>query len=299
MINGDNKQAFLIVTNRISKDVVKRYHKLRKAAEELGDVFLLYHTNDNKILTGFEEIKIEIFTDEILHNLDYKPIRKTLVPGSNHFPVLKFFLDHPHYTHYWSIEDDVAFNGNWKDFFENASLKDFDFISSHIRKHSDMPRWSWWYTLKGPEGKFSAEKLYSSFNPLYKISNKALQYINTCLRNGYSGHHEVLLPSLLFKAGFKIADFGAQDNHITPWLSYCTLSTMRWKPIFFFKGIKKNKLYHPVKEKFTFKDILVFVKKTILNRKNYYNLKNGKNLHFLIKSCFFDILNTDLKRLKM
>lgn len=279
MITNDNKQAVLIVTNRISKDVVKRYHELRKATVELGDVFLLYHTNDNKIPTEFEGVKIETFSDEILNNLNYKPIRKTLVPGSNHFPVIKFFLDHPYYTHYWSIEDDVTFSGNWKDFFENVSLKDFDFISSHIRKYSDMPRWSWWYTLKGPEGKFTREELFSSFNPFYKISKKALQHIDTCLKNGYSGHHEVLLPSLLIKAGFKIADFGSQDNYITPWLSYCTLSTMRWKPIFFFTGIKKNKLYHPVKEKFTLKDILVFCKKTLLNKKNYYNLKSEKNLH--------------------
>jgi hypothetical protein len=55
MINGANKQAILIVTNRLSKDVIKRYRKIRKAAGELDDVFLLYHGEDITVPIGFEE----------------------------------------------------------------------------------------------------------------------------------------------------------------------------------------------------------------------------------------------------
>lgn len=118
MMNGGNKQAILIVTNRISKDVIKRYHKLRKATAESDDVFLLYHTNNISTPVEFEGIEVETFTDDILHNLHYKPIRKTLVPGSNHFPVLNFYMNHPGYAYYWSVEDDVAFTGNWQYFLK-------------------------------------------------------------------------------------------------------------------------------------------------------------------------------------
>ncbi len=275
MINGANKQAILIVTNRMSKDVIKRYHKLRKAAAELDDVFLLYHTKDIRMPIEMEGIKIETFTDEILINLHYQPIRKTLVPGSNHFPVLNFFINHPDYTHYWSIEDDVAFSGNWSDFFENVSPNlDYDFITSHIRRYADLPEWPWWKTLTAVEGKTNREEMINSFNPIYRISNRALKYIDTCLKGGYSGHHEVLLPTLLKKAGFTIADFGTEDNHVTPRLSYCTLSTMRWKPVFLVPANKKNKLYHPAKSKVTLRQILVYFKRTVYKQKKYLSEYN-------------------------
>jgi hypothetical protein len=271
MINSTGKQAFLIITTGLSKKAIKNYHTLKKAVADLGDVFFLYHSNENKIPGGLEEVKIETFTDEILHNLNYTPIQKTLVPGSNHFPVLQFYLKHPDYTYYWCLEDDVAFNGNWKDFFKNISDNHgYDFITSHIRRYSDKPRWFWWKSFSAPPGTIKKKELINSFNPIYRISNKALNYIDTCLKGGYSGHHEVLLPSLLKKAGFKIADFAAAENHVTPVLSYCTLRTMRWKPVFFMAGFRKNTIYHPVKENITFKQIIVYIKRTIYNQKEYF-----------------------------
>lgn len=271
MSNGLNKQAILIVTNRISKDVIKRYHQLTKAVAKSGDVFVLYHTDNIKIPEQFREIKIETFTDKILSDLHYKPIRETLVPGSNHFPVLNFFLSHPDYSHYWCIEDDVAFSGNWTDFFENVSLHpDYDFITSHIRRYADLPVWPWWKTLAGHQGKLNKNEMLNSFNPIYRISNKALQHIDVCLKSGYTGHHEVLLPTVLKKAGFKIADFATVDNHVTTVLSLCTLGTMRWKPVFLFPSNKKNKLYHPAKSKVSLKQILVYVKRMLYNQMEYF-----------------------------
>jgi len=272
MINGSDKQAFLIVTNRISKDIIKRYHKLRKATATLGDVIILCHTNNSNTLAQFEGIKIETFTNDILTDLHYKPIAKTLVPGSNHFPVLNFFLHHPEYSFYWGIEDDVEFRGDWSNFFDNISAgSDYDFITSHIRRYVDLRQWHWWKTLISPETKIYREEMLNSFNPIYRISNSALKYIDNCLKGGYSGHHEVLLPTLLNKAGFTIADFGSVDNHVTPALSYCTLRTMRWKPVFLFPTNQKNKLYHPAKSKITFKQVLVYVKRTVYNQKEYFS----------------------------
>ena len=231
---------------------------------------MLYQGEDISAPVGYEGIEIEIFTDKILDNLRNKRIRKTFVLGSNHFPVLKFFINHPDYTYYWSIEDDVAFSGNWSNLFENVSANlDYDFITSHIRRYSDVPRWPWWKTLNFLEGKPNRDEMINSFNPIYRISNKALKYVDICLKGGYGGHHEVLLPTLLKKGGFTIADFGSADNHLTPGLSYCTLSTMRWKPVFLVPCYKKNQLYHPAKSEVTLRQILVYLKRTVCLQKKY------------------------------
>lgn len=271
MINSDNKQAFLILTNVLSKKIIKNYRAIAEATAHLGDVFLLYHTdNSNSIPAVPEGVLIETFTNDILHNLSYKPIQKKLVPGSNHFPVLDFFLKHPDYNYYWCLEDDVAFNGNWADFFEEVSANyNYDFIASHIKRYSDEPTWFWWNTFTLPEGEFNKEDLLKSFNPIYRISNKALQHIDTYLKKGYVGHHEVLLPSVLKRDGFTIADFSSKENFVTPLLSFCTRGTMRWKPIFLAVGNNKNKLYHPVKLKVTLNQVLFYIRKVVRNPKKY------------------------------
>ena len=271
MISSSHTQAILIVTQRISKDVIKRYHELESATAGFGDVFLLYHSKVDSNSNELEGVKVEAFTDDILENLGYTAIRKTLVPGSNHFPVLKFFNQHPHYQHYWCIEDDVLFSGNWANFFKVVTPAiDYDFITSHIRKRAHLPKWPWWKTLSIPGTPLAREEMLNSFNPIYRISNKALRHIDLCLKNGSKGHHEVLLPTLLKVAGFKIADFGAEDNHVTPMLSLCTLRTMRWKPVFILPAKNKNLLYHPAKSKITFRQVLVYVKRTIYNQKEYF-----------------------------
>jgi hypothetical protein len=269
MTKNQKKQAFLIVTQNPSKRVLKLYSKIQNAVADNGEVFLLYHIKKDKpaLPAG---VNVFTFTNDVLKDLQYKPIRTTLVPGSNHFPVLQFFLAHPTYEYYWCIEDDVAFNGRWSNLFEEVSPSvNYDFITSHIRRHSDIPDWFWWDSYRIPGEDFSTDKLISSFNPIYRISGNALRYIDTSLKNGYRGHHEVLLPSLLMRGGFSIADFGTEENHVTPNLSFCTMRTMRWLPVFLFVGNNKNKLYHPVKTKINFSHVMEYVRRTFKNKKEY------------------------------
>jgi hypothetical protein len=270
MTRNADRQAFLVVTNNISSHVLKLCRRLQKATAGSGDVILLYHFEHGQPVIQVKGLTVEIFTNDILTSLNYKPIQNQLVPGSNHFPVLDFFLHHPEYKYYWCIEDDVTFSGNWKDFFSAVSPHlPYDFISSHIRNHENIPGWYWWDTMKIPGEKIDKNGLLHSFNPIYRISKSALEYIDHCLRNGYSGHHEVLLPTLLNKQGFTIADLSNEDNHLTPWFSFCTLRTMRWKPVFLFTGIKKNTLYHPVKAKISFAQLLIYLERSIKNKKKY------------------------------
>ncbi len=267
MTNKQDKQVFLIVTQEISKPVLKLYNRISAAVGNTSDVFILFHSKRNIVPKIPQGVKVDIFTNDILSSMGYTPIRSTLVPGSNHFPILKFFLEHPQYDHYWCIEDDVVFNGNWIDFFNSVPFQ-YDFVTSHIRSYKDQPKWFWWNTYKVP-GEESPEYTINSFNPTYRISASALSYIDQCLKKGYQGHHEVLLPSLLFKAGYQLADLGSVDNRITPHLSLCTLTSMRWRPVFLRPGDKKNILYHPVKPNLNLKQFVDLIKRTVRGEKDY------------------------------
>jgi hypothetical protein len=269
MTSNHNKQAVLIITRNLTKHVIRVYNKIKTAITGNGDVFLLYHNDNNNIQPIPAGINVVTFTNNVLKDLQYEAIRTKLVPGSNHFPILQFFLTHDSYGYYWCIEDDVEFNGRWEDLFGAVSPLNYDFITSHIRRHSDIPDWFWWDSYRVPGEDFNAENLISSFNPIYRISGKALSYVDTHLKNGYRGHHEVLLPTLLSRGGFSIADFSTQKNHVTPHLSFCTLRTMRWLPVFLHVGNNKNKLYHPVKATIKWSQVMEYIKRTVRNRKEY------------------------------
>jgi hypothetical protein len=84
-----------------------------------------------------------VFTDVVLHELGYIPVKNSLLPGSSHFPLLQFFRENSQFAYYWLIEDDVAFSGDWSVLFDAFSKNRADFISTTIRKYEEEPYWSW------------------------------------------------------------------------------------------------------------------------------------------------------------
>ena len=73
-------------------------------------------------------------------------------------------------------------------------------MSSYVRDYKEEPDWSWWGSLSGAE-EIPLESRVHSFNPIYRLSSRALAYVHDKLSQGWSGHHEVLLPTLLRYGG--------------------------------------------------------------------------------------------------
>jgi hypothetical protein len=96
-----NIQAFLIATHFVSENVFKMYSNISDATIASGQTFILYHQKNNAIPVKLAKFNAHIFTDKILHGLDYIPLCDALVPGSNHFALLDFFLEHPQFEYYW------------------------------------------------------------------------------------------------------------------------------------------------------------------------------------------------------
>ena len=289
------KQAFLISTNKVSESVFTLYQQIAKATSSIGDTILLYHFKEHALTIPYDlNVLSYIFEDNILSEMGYTPISNSLLPGSNHFPVLKFYLENNSYTYYWLIEDDIIFNGDWKFFIDKiTSLNNYDFITSNIETNDTDPEWKWWFSLSSPPRARRVRKLLKSFNPLYRISNDALKFIDKMLRTGWSGHHEVLLPTLLYNNKFNIIDFGG-DGKFTP-DGYENIlyskETYRWRPVFQSAGDEVNKLYHPVKtlvkkEKYKISFCIIVMNRleqfsnTILQ--NIIDNKDYENLEFII-----------------
>jgi GT2 family glycosyltransferase len=255
------KDVIILVSHKLNKILVEKYLRIKRQISNYGDVFILLNKENNITTKIPENINCQTFTVDMLNDLGYDPICETIIPGSNHFALLWFYLKNPNYRYYWNIEYDVEFSGKWDLLLNNFTHSDADFISTHIKRYYENIDWPWWSSYKGVSLEIPFDKRLSSFNPIFRISNLALRFLDDFLKKGNSGHHEVLIPSVLFYCGFKIMDFGGDgtftsSNNIEKFYITSDIladgissGTMRYRPVF--DEIKKyqlpNKLFHPLK----------------------------------------------------
>ena len=244
------KQAVLYLTNKSNEWTLSAFHALEQSLQGMADVYFAYHQQGDVLPVSLQNIEnLFVFTSDVLNELGYTPIEKgKLVPGSNHFPLLKFFKENQCYDYYWLVEDDVRFSGDWKDFFDSFASSTSDFLSSVIETKAENPTWYWWTSLKTGNEVIAEEKLLKSFNPIYRLSSQALACIDAHLRIGWMGHYEVLLPTLLYNKGFLLEDFGGEGTFVRPGNNarFYDDTSMRIAPVL--PDDRKNYLFHPVKE---------------------------------------------------
>ena len=244
------KQAVLYLTTKSNEWTLSAFHALEQSLQGMADVYFAYHQQGDVLSVSLQNIEnLFVFTSDVLNELGYTPIEKgKLVPGSNHFPLLKFFKENQCYDYYWLVEDDVRFSGEWKDFFGSFASCTSDFLSSVIETKAENPTWYWWTSLKTGNEVIAEEKLLKSFNPIYRLSSQALVCIDAHLRIGWMGHYEVLLPTLLYNKGFLLEDFGGEGTFVRPEnnAKFYDDTSMRIAPVL--PDDRKNFLFHPVKE---------------------------------------------------
>lgn len=250
------KNVILFATHIMNEEVLRRFLLIQKAVDEETDIYILYHKHRGEMPLPVENAKYYFFTTQSLKKMGYTPIEKTLIPGSNHFPLLQFYKEFPDYEYYWNIEYDVCFTGNWRYLFDACVATDADLITSHVERYIEDPRWYWWHTLELKDMIISMNKFWKSFNPIYRISNRALSVLDSTLVKGNIGHHEAFIPTVLNYFDLTIKDFvniaeGASQGLYKPACQsekQFYAGSMRFRPpIEESEMTEKNILYHPVK----------------------------------------------------
>lgn len=239
------RQVILFLSDKSDDYVIKQFRALELARKPMvQDVFFLFHQKTKETPTKIKWLSSYSFFSDILNNMKYTPLSDQLLPGNNHFPLLKYFLENPDYDYYWIVEDDVYFCGNWNEFFNEFTDNVSDFISTYIKKYDEEPNWPWWNSLRKDKMTMTRENMLHSFNPVYRISRKALEYIHEKLLDGWCGHHEVLFPTLLAKAGYTIFDL-KYSSSVHSFYDSESYSHLQLKP----QTYRDKMLYHPIKEK--------------------------------------------------
>lgn len=274
------KQAILFLSNKTSQSIIKEFNLLSASIGDLADVYFIYHQTTPNIPEEIQSLNYYPFTNEILHELNFIPLENSLLPGCDHFPLFKFYLEHPYYDYYWHMEDDVRFRGEWRYFFESFQNQNADFISNLVRTKQEQPHWYWWNSLTKDGESVPLENAVRSFNAIHRMSNRAIKFLHTQLSDGWRGHHEVVMPTLLYQNDFKIIDFGGDGSFVPKGNKhkFYTNDSMTHIPITF--GDVKNRIYHPVKE-FRKNCVIVVVEKNSI-RPQWLNKHPNFDLHLIV-----------------
>jgi hypothetical protein len=118
-------------------------------------------------------------------------------------------------SHQWIIDPAVYFDGNWEEFLLVFDACTADLLATVVRTHADDPGWNWWASLEDHHGSAAYENGVAALLPLIRVSRAAARAILDGLSAGWSGHPEVLIPTLVHQASLVIEDFG-NDGSFTP-----------------------------------------------------------------------------------
>lgn len=254
-----HEQIFLFMGHRATSSARRSFLRLETAVAPLGDLCWLYDASAGPVPPFVRSRRHHPFTCGQFADLHYTQMHPAVVPGQGHFPLLLFFRDHPDYRHYWVIEYDVRYAGDWGAFFRECADDPADLLTCHIRRHAEEPGWPWW-DLHHPVREIPLAARVRSFNPIYRLSRAALTFLDAELRDGWCGHYEVLVPALLQHGGFRLADIGGSGAFTPPArknrlyvdgppnpAGLLQAGTMRYRPPFWRAGTDDGLLYHPVK----------------------------------------------------
>lgn len=252
--------AFVFQTHLISSAIVAECRKIAKACQGRGTAWLLFQGTDNNPILDQAEIHLQKCSFDDIRSLGYPLQGPSVFPGKTNYPVAYFYKEHPGYAYYWVIEYDVRFSGSWKTLFNAFENVEAGLIAAHFARYAEEPEWPFW-ELSHPRLFIPLEQRWRCFQPIYRISNAALASICAAHLDGWAGHHEVLVPTLLAKNCFSFLDFGGKGRYVLPGTEnrfytarplnragVLDKGTLRWRPAHRRTGLRRNKIYHPVKK---------------------------------------------------
>ena len=128
------------------------------------------------------------------------------------FILPRFFMDFPDYEHYWMIEYDVRYTGDWGTLLATLNDPGVAYYGVAMQRRASHPQWSHWRSLSTGSDEVASAHFVKSFTPLQRLSRPAISAVQAALGNGWSGHYEALWPTAIAHAGLQLEDIGGKGE---------------------------------------------------------------------------------------
>lgn len=206
-------------THRLDDGALEEYARLENECRGFFDTAVLYDNSKSDFVqpASYPDTRFALFDiNELKQNYRLSQLSDSLgvTPGNTIFPLLDFAQSHS-YAYYWLIEYDVRYTGNWREFFFYFSQSKSDLLGTTLYRHAFRPSWCWWSSLKTPRLSLVRRKNWiRGLFPVMRVSDRALQIFKRGNRQGWRGHYEVCLPTLLYHRGLLIEDIGGDGEFV-------------------------------------------------------------------------------------
>ena len=256
--------VILFFTHFIDDEIAVQYRNIENDCNRDFDIILLYDNTRNDFYPAAFSDRLRYFTFALndLREIGYSQKSraiKTTIRSNIETPLLLFYLKNPNYCYYWVMEYDVRFTGSWNDFFSYFSKNDADLLGTTLFRYEARSDWVHWRSLQTPGIKLKKTNLIRGFFPIYRLSNQALEQLHNAYTNGWAGHFEVAIPTILKYCGLRIEDIGGEGEFTdeknlnrfyrnTPKNKGLSPGTFIFRPVMPCPGDEKDKLWHPVKK---------------------------------------------------
>lgn len=199
------------------------------------------------------------FTSEAVTDTPYplKGRSGRLVPGNLDLLYLWLHRLNPGYDHYWFVEYDVAYTGGWDELFGRFAEVDADLLGTTLTPYAHRPEWYHWDSFR-PSDEIPREAWHRGFFPLIRLSRRSMGVLDAAYRDGWGGHAEATVPTALLHAGLSVRDIGGDGPYVhagdrnrfytnTPTREGLYPGTFVYRPARRWPGLRRRKLWHPVK----------------------------------------------------
>lgn len=251
--------VILLMTHFVNADIFREYRKLRNETGPGYAVVLLYNVTGLRHLPEIpEDIEVCRFTQADLDHGQYP--RKPAVLSSYNvdlFP-LHFARCHPQYRHYWVVEYDVRFSGCWDTLFGHFGHNAADLLGTTLYRYDVDPTWENWASVVTPDGRGARRDWVRGFFPICRLSSAAIAALDQAYRQGWGGHFEATVPTILKLAGLALEDIGGTGEFVAPGNRNRFYDNTRtdpnlapgsfiYRPVRTEPGLRPDRLWHPVR----------------------------------------------------
>jgi hypothetical protein len=218
--NSAARDVVLYYSHVDSPSVRREVAALRTQLGARYDIIVVGYCRSPDALRGIDAVPTRAYSASDLCMLPYpgkigrfKPEDEYI--GNCDLVPMRFFQDRPDYDHYWIIENDVRFGGDWSSLFEELASSDADLLCTTVQTYADNPDWVLWPTLMTGGEEIPLDRRVKGYIPFGRVSRRLLEACDARCREGWSGHPEVLWPTIAIEAGLRVEDIGG-DGPFTP-----------------------------------------------------------------------------------
>jgi hypothetical protein len=218
------KTIFYIDATSLTPYTLASVHTLAAGLSSMCHIVVALNSPTDVSIDGVQIICLD--NTSIFNNIIHrKDISKGIVPGNPDLKLIASLPLLPEFDVLVRVEYDIVVIGDSVDTIADLIevCKGFDFCASYISEKTQQNQdWMWWSSLSGPDYLRSDPLMCrrKAFLPVMAASKRYFDIYKFALASGWSGHYEVLMPTLAAYFGMEFYDLSGGKRPFTSYPAF-------------------------------------------------------------------------------